>query len=272
MLIHSFNRYNAFFLHLLLSAVVVGISAAIVFLCWYPGLLAYASGVADIFLILASVDVVLGPLITLIVFNVKKKELKRDLSIIIFVQIAALLYGVNTLFSARPVFIVFNADRFDVVYANEISDDAKLQSKYEELWRGLYFGPKFVGARLPKDEQLAKKIMIDAVSGGKDIQLMPQFYVPFDEMKEERRRAARSLDELKVYNKENILEVNNIINQFTSKSDKFGYVPLIGKTKNLVTVVNIDTAEIIIMNKLKPLDDSYGASAVDLQAILKKNK
>ena len=73
------NRFQACATHLLASGAAALLSSALVFLLWYPGLLSYASGVISIFLMLLWVDVVLGPLITLIVFNTKKKELKRDL-------------------------------------------------------------------------------------------------------------------------------------------------------------------------------------------------
>lgn len=70
------NRYQAFGVHLLASAAVALISAAVVFLVWYPSPLQLATGVTGIFLMLLAVDVIVGPCITLIVFNTAKKELK----------------------------------------------------------------------------------------------------------------------------------------------------------------------------------------------------
>jgi len=56
------------------------------------------------------VDVCLGPLLTLAVFDPKKKELKRDLSIILLIQLSALFYGIYTVSVARPAYIVFAVD------------------------------------------------------------------------------------------------------------------------------------------------------------------
>ncbi len=267
----SLNRFYASGIHLVISASVVGASAILVFMYWYSGLLSYASGVSDIFLILVLVDVVLGPLITLIVFNTKKKELKRDLFIVGCIQLAALFYGLHTLFDARPVFVVFNNGRFDVVYANELPQEKLNRAVYNEFKSLPYLGPKIIAAQLPKDQDKAKDIILTAVAGGDDLQQLPEYYLPYVEVKKAVVEAAKPLALIKIFNKNQQAEVDALLNQFSSKSDKIGYIPLVGKTKNLVAVVNIETAEIMMMSKLKPLDDSYGASSVDLKAILKKN-
>jgi hypothetical protein len=74
------------------------------------------------FLIVVTVDVILGPLITLAVFNRAKPwtELRRDLVIVALIQLSALGYGLWTVFVARPVHLVFEYDRFRVVHAVEV--------------------------------------------------------------------------------------------------------------------------------------------------------
>lgn len=270
MLFASLNRYHAFFLHLLAAACVIGCVAIFIFFVWYPGLLAYASGVSAIFLILILVDVILGPLITLIVFDTKKKELKRDLLIIFSLQLAALFYGVWILFSVRPVFVVFNSDRFDVVYANELTQERFDQATNKDFQSAPLWGPHFIGARLPSDSIQAAEIIKKAVMGGDDVQQMPEFYVPYQDIAKEVSGKARSLNELMGYNKDNLREVESLINQYSSISDKIGYVPLMAKVRDLTVVVNKETSDIIEMNKLQPVDNSFGVNALDLKKILKK--
>ena len=52
------------------------------------------SGGRELFLILMAVDVILGPLMTLTIFNRAKPwpELRRDLAIVVLIQLAALVY------------------------------------------------------------------------------------------------------------------------------------------------------------------------------------
>jgi hypothetical protein len=67
----------------------------LVFLVWYPNPYREISGGRELFLILVTVDVILGPLITLSIFNPVKawKVLRRDLAIVGLIQLAALGYG-----------------------------------------------------------------------------------------------------------------------------------------------------------------------------------
>ena len=74
--------------------------------------------------LLIGVDVVLGPLITLIIFDPEKPRLKYDLAVIAVLQFAALAYGSYVMFEARPVYNVFVGDRFETVAANAIDDES----------------------------------------------------------------------------------------------------------------------------------------------------
>jgi F0F1-type ATP synthase assembly protein I len=117
------NRYQAFATHLVGSVAVALCSAALVFLVWYPDKLPQATGVTNIFLMLLAIDVLVGPVVTLIVFNTAKKELKRDLLIVLLLQLGALAYGLHAVFIARPAYSVFSVDRFELVLANDLTDD-----------------------------------------------------------------------------------------------------------------------------------------------------
>ena len=267
--IQSLNRYSAFGIHLLVSATVVGLSAILVFLFWYPNLLAYVSGVYNVFLMLLLIDVVLGPLITLIVFNTAKKELRRDLAIVGCVQIAALVYGLHIFFSVRPVFIVFNSDRFDVVYANELSAE-KLKQAASGFQSLPLWGPEVIAARLPNEKEAANAIVISAVAGGEDVQQMPQYYFSYDALRQDVIKVARPLSLLKEFNKKDLVKVERLIGSFSAKSAAIGYLPLVGKLEKVTVIVDLKTAEILEMNKLQPLDVSFGADAIDLKSVLKR--
>lgn len=254
-----------------MGVVVISLVAGAVFFVWYPGLLSYASGVGSIFLILALVDLLLGPFITLVVFDLRKKELKRDLLFIIFVQLAALLYGVWILFSARPVFIVFNTDRFDVVYANEFSEERIELLRSTDFKALPVLGPLIIGARLPSDDARATEIMKTAISGGDDVQLMPEFYVDYRAISVEAGMRANKLSELYRFNKSERQHVDELIGRFSSVNDKIGYIPLKGKFNDLTVVVNKTDGRILELNKLRPFSYAYGTDLIDLKRILNKN-
>src|SRR6476620_1241962 len=116
------SRLRAAAIHLALSIMVAGLAGLLVFAVWYPYPYREVSGGRELFLLVVSVDIVIGPLVTLAVFNRAKPdaELKRDLAIVGLLQLAALCYGLWTVHLARPVHMVFEYNRFRVVHQVDI--------------------------------------------------------------------------------------------------------------------------------------------------------
>ena len=178
------SRWRAAAIHLLISVLVVVTLGALLFTLWYPyGLFQFAN--ADrLLLIVAVVDVVAGPLLTLIVFKANKPKLGLDLSIIGLVQAALLAYGLSVVWQSRPVFLVALPERIVLVFANEILDDA-LPASGQLPRSGLpWFGPELVGARLPDDPKV-KQYLLDELIAGRDLPMFPQHYVPFTDIASE---------------------------------------------------------------------------------------
>ena len=101
---------------------------------------------------MVGVDVVCGPLLTLVLFNPAKsrRELRLDLSLVAVIQLAALAYGLYSISLARPVIQAFETDRFAVVSAAEIDPGQLPQAP--PAWRTLpWNGPRLVGVRAPRD-------------------------------------------------------------------------------------------------------------------------
>ena len=118
-------RLQAAGIHLLISLAIAVLAATLVFALWYPYPYRDLSGGRELFTMLVSIDVILGPLLTLAVFNLKKprKELVRDLACIALVQLSALGYGLWTVYQARPVHMVFEFDRYRVAHAADIDPE-----------------------------------------------------------------------------------------------------------------------------------------------------
>lgn len=106
------SRIQYFLAHLLISAVVVGGLLLLILSYWYPTPLASATGIYQIILILACVDIIIGPILSFIVYNKAKKTLKFDLLCVIVIQLMATTYGFYSIAQARPAWLVFTIDRF----------------------------------------------------------------------------------------------------------------------------------------------------------------
>src|SRR6187402_1763816 len=100
------SRWKAAAIHLSISASIGLLAAALIFGVWYPPPYSKATGADELVLLLMGVDIVLGPMLTLVVFRSGKKSLRLDLTVIAIMQTCALLYGMSVVVRARPVFIV----------------------------------------------------------------------------------------------------------------------------------------------------------------------
>lgn len=176
----AFSRWQAAGTHLLISVAIAAAVITIMLGVWYPGPLFEAAGGSGLLYILVGVDVILGPLLTLIVFKSGKRGMKFDLTMIGLVQIAALVYGVYIVFLARPAFIVFVKDRFELVTAVELDPEKLAAAKYPEFRAPGWTGPMLVAADTPADPKERDKLN-EAALAGLDLQHFPRYYAPYAE-------------------------------------------------------------------------------------------
>ena len=66
------HRLRASTIHLAISLLIASLAALLVFGWWYPYPYRELSGGRELFTLVVAVDVVLGPLITLVIFNTTK--------------------------------------------------------------------------------------------------------------------------------------------------------------------------------------------------------
>lgn len=248
----SLNRYQAFGTHLAGSVGVAALSAFLVFMVWYPAPLASVAGVVQIFLLLLAVDVVIGPVITLLVFNPKKKELKRDLLVVLLLQLSALAYGLHSVYIARPAYFVFSADRFDVVFANDLTSEKLAKVKDARYSSPPHWGPEFAAARRPDDASVRTDIMLRALEGGDDVAQLPEFYEPLVNQKELIRKRLLPLEKLKELNPHNLAGAEAVIRKHGARAGGVGFLPVRGKTQDATAIVASDTAEVLEVVDLKP--------------------
>ncbi len=122
-------RLKAAGVHLLISLSVALMSLALVFLVWHPNPLQKAVGVTSITLLMLGIDMVLGPILTLLVASSPaKKTLKFDLVVIALLQVSAYVYGMYSIAVSRPVYIAFDTGVFEVVQA-----DTVIRSQHENI-------------------------------------------------------------------------------------------------------------------------------------------
>ncbi|WP_404300372.1 TfpX/TfpZ family type IV pilin accessory protein [Alicycliphilus denitrificans] len=189
------DKIKACAIHLCTSLVVAGLAAWLVFGLWYPYPYRQIFGGRELFLLLVQVDVVLGPLITLIVYNRDKSRNEKmlDFSVIGVLQLGALLYGLWTMAVARPVHTVFEYDRFRVVSALEVPDDLLLKAP-----PGLrvlpWTGPTLLSLRPMRADESVEMTM--AAIGGVPLSARPELWQDYEKGRQAILHAARPLTQL----------------------------------------------------------------------------
>ena len=173
------ERLRAAGIHFGISLAVAALAALLVFALWYPYPYREISGGRELFLLVVAVDVVLGPLITLAVFNLAKgwPSLRRDLAVVGLLQLAGLAYGLWSVQLARPVHLVFEIDRFRVVHAVDVPTDLldRTPAGIDVLPLA---GPTLVATRPFRDEQEKMEATLVALQGVA-IGARPDFWQPY---------------------------------------------------------------------------------------------
>jgi hypothetical protein len=244
------SRFRAALTHFGLSVLVVGTVFLVVYFLWFPEPLFRGAGGRDLFFILALVDVTLGPLITLIVFKSGKRGLKFDLATIALVQVIALGYGTHVLFEARPVWMVFLEDRFDLVRANDVEDADRAKALPE--FRGLSLtGPKIAAARIPTDADERFRTMLSA-SAGRDVSSYPQHFVPYSAEREKAVAKARPFADLRKFNPQAGEALQGELARLGRKETDVAFLPLRAGKKDLTVLVDPKSGEVLKMVDYAP--------------------
>ena len=189
------KKFLAFTIHFLVTAALGAIAAALIFFVWFPSPFASMVGGTELFLLVVGCDLVLGPLLSLVIYDSRKsrRALVIDYSVVGLVQIGMLVYGVYIVAGTRPVEVAFNKDRLEVVTAREISDEELAAARLPEYRALSLTGPRYVSIQVPNVDR--QDALFQSVAGNEEHQ-RPKFYAPYEAALEQIRKRALTLDVL----------------------------------------------------------------------------
>lgn len=238
-------RLIAFGCHLGISAGIAALAALLVFGLWYPSPYHQISGGSDLFLIVICVDAVLGPLITLAVFNCNKsrRELMWDLSLVGAIQLAALAYGLWTVALARPVHLVFELDRFRVVHAIDIPDSLLGKVPTGITARPLW-GPTVLGLRGFKDAIEKRDATWQALQG-LNFANRPDFWQPYSASVQDVRKASKSVTDLRHRFIGRAAEIDAALDKIGRTAKDVNYLPMVSRGFYWTAILDPNTAEVL---------------------------
>lgn len=239
------DRIRASALHFSLSVLVAALSALLVFGLWYPYPYREISGGRELFLLVVTVDVVMGPLITLAIFDRRKPwgELRRDLFIVVALQLSALGYGLWTVAVARPVHLVFEVDRFRIVHAIEVPVEL-LPHTPEGVVALPYSGPTLLGVRSFNNAREEAEATMAAVQGV-PLGSRPDLWQRYDASREEVLRMAKPVSQLKQRFPEQIAAIDAVLVGKGVAAEDARYLPLAARKTFWTVLIDGRQGEIL---------------------------
>lgn len=171
------SRLGAFAIHLGISLVIFGVLAALVVYVWYPDFFFHTDGGWQGIRIIVLVDLVLGPLLTLIVFDRNKAPatLRLDLALIGTFQAACLVAGTYVVYAERPLALVYVDGSFYSMSADayrEAGVEVPDLSDFPGPW------PKRVAVDLPEDPAEQSKVRARALGTRTPLRALSDRYEP----------------------------------------------------------------------------------------------
>ena len=239
------DRLRAGSIHFCISAFIAAVAALFVFFIWYPAPYREISGGRELFFILITVDILLGPLITLSIFSRAKPwpVLRRDLACVGLVQLVALGYGMWTVFVARPVHLVFEYDRFRVVHAIEIPAETLVQAP-PGLRTLPFFGPTVLALRPFRDADENFKSTLTALEG-LPLSARPELWQPYPDARARVLESARPAALLKKRFPDRAVEIDRAIERTGQAPDAILYLPLASRKAFWTVLLDASTTEVI---------------------------
>jgi hypothetical protein len=142
------TRIRAFLIHLAISSAIFIVLLYLIVFVWYPQPFFAADGGWQGIRIIVAVDMVLGPILTLIVFKPGKKGLRFDLTMIGIVQTMALAWGITQVYEQRTAMVTYA----DGVFYSLVPEQVRFAGPGAEAVMTMAGeSPAFAFVRLPSD-------------------------------------------------------------------------------------------------------------------------
>lgn len=232
-------KLKASLIHLVLSAIIISALVSLVIIFWFPSPFLGVTDFKDIALILIIIDLVLGPLLTFVVFNPNKKSLKLDLSVIASIQIMALSYGLYMLYLTHPVYITYYENSFNMITAKQAKPE---RAQHSELRVSKLSSPTFAYLDIA-DTKTKDQIFNEMIDGDVDIEARADYYKPYKNHLD--TVLANSLDTDKIFSEDTNDNATRSFLKENNNIDDFAFLPLVSSSKNAIIVLDKISGEAI---------------------------
>ncbi|TAK96377.1 MAG: hypothetical protein EPO09_06115 [Aquabacterium sp.] len=246
------RRLKLALLHLSGSVLTAVCCGALVFGIWYPMPYWLFAGGQDLLLLMLSVDMVLGPLLTLVAGSPGKtsRHLAADIAVIVAVQLAGLAYGLHAMWEVRPVAMVAESGVLRVVIAADILDK-DWAGMPEGAGRWSFRRPGMMGLRPPRSAA-ERHERTQWLIQGKMPGSHPAYWQPYAQSREEIVSSAKPVDRLlTVMDEASQRKLAGAVAQSGRQSAQLSAVPVLARDKGWWALIDGHTAEVLQFVRLE---------------------
>lgn len=233
-------RLKALGWHLLGSTCALSLILGTLYLGWYRWPAWYLVDVLRVVIVMAGVDIVVGPLLTFVIARSSKprRELARDISMIVAVQLCALIYGTASLWNGRPLYFAYSETVLQLVQAYDIDAEESARGRREnpQLAPHWYSLPRWIWAPLPQDSAVSKQIVASAISGGDDVISMPQYFKRWQDGLPVLRAHLKKVDDVAYFMGAEKKKLKERMQAAGIATDQLNSMPLVGRGRPLLAV------------------------------------
>lgn len=235
------SRLYAFSIHIILSALIFCSVSYMLVVLWYPDIFFTIDGGLKGLKLIALVDIVVGPLLTLILYRKGKKGLKLDMAFICVLQLIFLLYGIWVLYSHRPAALVFYRDTF---YSMGVEKFEHQQNGLEKIRYTAGGIPGYVAVHLPDDWDKVRELRRMATAKGEALFAQAEYYAPLAAQRQRIIASGRDLAEYLLHNPDANKEMNQWLGNHGGRMDDFVYIPVVSRFKNTILALDSESGDI----------------------------
>jgi len=233
------SKLKAAGIHLIISGVIFLVLAYFIIFHWYPFPYFTADGGWQGIRIVALIDLVLGPLLTLIIFNPnkRKREIRFDLSMIALFQISALAWGIYTVQNERTAAIVHWDGEFYAMPAKRFHEQGISLSDLSQFSNE---HPPLIHAYRPTDIETLHKVL--KLSTEENQAPFEQFhlYRSFNKYRDNIFTHSLNIDEITTANENMKAEMEQFLAKNGGNKEDYFYMPLNARYHNVVLIFSRD--------------------------------
>ena len=258
------SRFKAFAIHFAISFTIFLVLLYFILIQWYPEPLFSTDGGWRAIRIIAGVDLILGPLLTLIVFKAGKPGLIFDLSMIALVQVCALTWGMWTTYNERPAAVIYTLDFFTPVPAYQLAEHGITRKDLKEFgdeW------PVLIYIDIPEENK--SQVLANAMKQGKPLYLFTEYYSKFGKGQAPVLKQNSMDIEKYVEDKPELKKIFQKAVLANPTKNNISYLALHSREKWITTIFDLDEMRIIDTIDIDPTKYTYTKKIKRKKKILK---